>query len=400
MNNILADRAQVDQEDPQQLMGLTYARDTMFTINSEAIEAHKAVLDARTDLNTAKGWVGDCLIVTMGPQGELRLKITGVSAGQVSWADVRFDGTVLPGAARNFGMAEGMPVEVWKRSDGVLTVSSNHNEIYRTYSWTGKLQSYAMYQASTRVSEGLGQHITMDATKRNRGPAIPLNDETFEETQQRKVHAASGTRALGYDRSIGPARSPVNIEDEDLGWDINVAPYRRLGGDTIFQEAQGYRSGRYDNHIMPAHMVDVNDTDWYLQQQEDKPNRFVGGRSNSTQLYLQSATVLYHQGKLSISDAMDVMAFVIADMVVSGEHSMPECMTTLVMAAGTTEPWDKTPMNLEGPKQTMHAWLRLVNSSTKANMKADAENALWRMLADPDHDRRLVRLLGIIRREF
>ncbi len=126
------------------------------------------------------------------------------------------------------------------------------------------------------------------------------------------------------------------------------------------------------------------------------PDRFVGGRSNSTGLYMSSATMLFHAGRLSIQDAADVLAFVIADMVVSGEHSMPECMTTVVMAAGSAEPWNATPLNLAAATPTLRAWLLLVNAATQQAMLAEARASLLRLLANPAPDPKMVKVLTML----
>ena len=152
----------------------------------------------------------------------------------------------------------------------------------------------------------------------------------------------------------------------------------------------------YQNQLQPASAVNVNDPAWYYQQANAAPDRFVGGRSNSTALYMSSATMLYHMGRLSLADAADVLAFVIADMVVSGEHSMPECMTTVVMAAGSAEPWTATPVNLAAPADTLSVWLQLVNDPTRGGMRTEARASLLRLLANPDPDPKLVKVLTML----
>ena len=207
--------------------------------------------------------------------------------------------------------------------------------------WTGALESYAYHQSRTRFNEGLGMHLPQAGAPeaRNRGAQPALDDAKYNEIGARYNNPADPNRS--YANTLGPARTRLNFHDDpagphQVGGDINVAPYRRLGGDSIFTEAAHPAPAAYQNQLQPASAVNVNDPAWYHNQANAMPNRFVGGRSNSTGLYMSSATMLFHAGRLTLTDTADVLAFVIADMVVSGEHSMPECMTTVVMAAGSS----------------------------------------------------------------
>src|SRR5262249_35767809 len=155
--------------------------------------------------------------------------------------DVMITGHVAEGPVNNFGQSVGAFVQIRKfTSDGELTVYDASWATVRHMkrgAWTASLESFAVHQATTRVDEGIGKHIaTQDEShRRNRGPGNRLRDATFETVRKRLNHnphevrnlATDDTR-LGYKDSLGPRRNPLNIEE--LGWDISVARYRRLGG--------------------------------------------------------------------------------------------------------------------------------------------------------------------------
>ncbi|HEX8115516.1 MAG TPA: DUF4157 domain-containing protein, partial [Kofleriaceae bacterium] len=405
LNAVAAHRANPAPDDPQQQLGMTYQRDTMYTIETAAtapIQRHQAAFDAATPAATVQGWVNDVLRLTAAAD-ELRLRITAATDGGAG--NVTVSGTVLPGPVSNGGLGVGSAAQVRKtQATGVVTLHDGAGTLVHTVAsgtWNGKLESYAYHQARTRINEGLGMHVAGAGAPeaRNRGAQPPLDDATFNTVAQRHANPAAPER--GYAQTLGPARTRLNFHDapggpHEVGWDINVAPYRRLGGDTIFQEAAHPAPTPYQNQLQPASTVNVNDPAWYYNQQNAMPHRFVGGRSNSTGLYMSSATMLFHAGRLSIQDAADVLAFVIADMVVSGEHSMPECMTTVVMAAGSAEPWTATPLNLAAATPTLRAWLLLVNPATQHAMLAEARASLLRLLANPAPDPKMVKVLTML----
>jgi hypothetical protein len=402
-------RAAPAQDDPQQLLGMSYQRDTMYTIEDNVgspILNHQGTFDVNTTAQTVAGWTNDVLRIVAG-NDELRIRITGAVAGI---GQVTVSGTVLPGPQNNGGFGVGTTAQVrTTQATGAVTLHDGTGALRHTVAagnWTGRLESYAYHQARTRVNEGIGGHVNgaRQEIARNRGPAVVLDDTIFQRVDSR-YHSDNGDADRGYAQTLGPWRTRLNFRDEpmgdpEVGWDIEVAPYRRLGGDSIFTEAVHPPGGHYQNQLLPANQVNVNDPLWYYNQAASMPNRFVGGRSNSTALYMSSATMLYHANRLSLEDAKDVLAFVIADMVVSGEHSMPECMTTVVMAAGSAEPWTNTPLNLAGATPTLRAWMLLVNDPTKAAMRLEAHASLLRMLGNPHQDLRLVKVMTMLLKEL
>lgn len=111
---------------------------------------------------------------------------------------------------------------------------------------------------------------------------------------------------------------------------------------------------------------------------------------------MSAATMLLHEGRLSFDETSDVMAFAIADMVVSGEHSLPECMTSVVMAAGSSQPWQDTPLNLSKETTPLTAWLHLVSPETRDEMRTEARTALLQLLANPTPDPKVVKGLTML----
>lgn len=188
-----------------------------------------------------------------------------------------------------------------------------------------------------------------------------------------------------------------------MGWDISVAQYRRLGGDSIFTEANHFNRdpAQYSNLIQPSTLVNVTNPNWYYDSQEHNPNRFVGGRSNSTLLYLKTASILFQQNHLNLDECLDVMAFVIADMVVSGEHSMPECMTSVVMAARYSPPWNGTALNLAAAQQILNVWLLLINGEVKQNMYNKTRQSLIDTIAPMNQlDTKLIKVLTALGKQL
>jgi hypothetical protein len=198
----------------------------------------------------------------------------------------------------------------------------------------------------------------------------------------------------GYGQTLGPTRTRLNFTE--AGWDVSVQPYRRLGGDAMFNEAAHPERKPYHGQLPVPSTVDVSDPNWYYDLTDAMPDRFVGGRSSSAALYMSAATMLLHEDRLSFEEASDTMAFAIADMVVSGEHSLPECMTSVVMAAGSSQPWQDTPLNLSKETPPLTAWLHLVSPQTRDEMKTDARTALLQVLANPTPDPKLVKNLTML----
>jgi len=303
----------------------------------------------------------------------------------------------------------GSTIEVRVYSDGQVDVEAGRSMTIRG-SWTGEIESNAVHQATTRIDEAIGQHIDRGgaSTRLRNRKNQKLNDEMFERVHRRldknpplsRDAVDSDQAQLSYRDSLGPRRNPLNFhDDKQVGWDVWVAPYRRLGADTIFKEDLQSHSARYDSRILSPKDVDVvGNGSWYRDRQRYMEGRFVGGRSNSTSGYMGSVTFLRAQGKLTEAEAQDVMAFIVADMVVSGEHSMPECMTTVVMAASASEPWQQHPVNIQHRTLPLQTWLHLVDGQTKDKMSKDADAALWRMLELRQHDVKLVRLMAMLLR--
>jgi len=393
--NIANERNNPAADDPQQQLGMSYQRDTMFTLASAAMDAHKAQLTAGSTAAEVQGHVNKVLRVKAGAD-ELRLQITGAADNA---GNVDITGNVLAAqGVNNAGLAGGTAVRLVKDTGaGSLAIHAGAGPALHTLAaggWRGEIEDYAFYQSRTRINDGLGMNHPQwnNPAARNRGAQPPLDDARFDEVAERYERPMAPER--GYGQTLGPERTSMNFND--VGWDVRVAPYRRLGGDSIFREADHPHPAPYQNQLQPAGAVDVNQPDWYYNQANANPDRFVGGRSNSTALYMSSATMLYHSGRLSLADAGDVLAFVIADMVVSGEHSMPECMTTVVMAAGSAEPWTMTPVNLAAPADTLSVWLRLVNDPTRTGMRADARARLLTLLSNPDQDPKLIKVLTML----
>lgn len=175
-----------------------------------------------------------------------------------------------------------------------------------------------------------------------------------------------------------------------------MPPYRRLGGDALFTEAAHPEPAPYNANLPVPGSIDVNDPNWYYDVTNAMPDRFVGGRSSSATLYMSAATMLVHENHLSLDDAKDVLAFGVADMVVSGEHSMPECMTPVVLAAHSSQPWQETPLNLTKETPPLTAWMHLVSPETRNEMRTEARAALQQVLAQPAPDPKVVTGLTMV----
>jgi hypothetical protein len=389
---VARERSAVD--DPQQLMGMSYQRDTLYAMTSDgAISRHLGSFDASTSADTAAGWVGGVLRV-QAEGDELRLRISAVADGGAGHLALK--GTVLEGPVGNRGLAVGSVVEVRKeQATGELTVHDpDSGARVASGAWTASYETFAYHQGRTRVNEGVGMHLPGAGApeKRNRGPILPVDDALFEKIRDLYTNAEDPER--GYGRTVGPTRTRLNLHQ--AGWDVDVQAYRRLGGDAMFTEAAHPAPDPYDGQLPPPSEVDVSDTNWYYDLTNAMPDRFVGGRSSSSALYLSAATMLLHEGRLSQDEASDLMAFVVADMVVSGEHSLPECMTSVVMAAGSTQPWQETPLNLSAKTPPLTAWLHLVDPETRNEMKTEARAALAQLLANPEPDQKLVKGLTMV----
>ena len=383
----------LNADDPQRLLGLSYQRDTMYTLGGADINRHQGAVNNATPAATIAGWANDVLTISHAGGPHVRMRITG--AVQVG-ANAHVTGTTVAGAHNAGGIAVGTAVRL--EIDQVANTIAVHQVGGAPLGvipvgWNGELQSWAYYQSRVRMNEAVGaEHGGNGAQARNRGAAAPLDDAMHDTIANR--YNNGGDRSTR--NTLGPQRTRLNFHDAEVGWDLEVAPYRRMGGDAIFQEAAHPMPGAYQNQLQPANGVNVTNPNWYYNQQNSMPNRFVGGRSNSTGLYMSSATMLFHQGRLTLADAKDVLAFVIADMVVSGEHSMVECMTTVVQAAGHAEPWTATPLNLAGALPTLRVWRELVPAATLQAMLNAAQASLLQLCANPNPDRKLVKVMTLL----
>jgi len=396
-----------DPQDPQQVLGQSYGRDTDLTSRSDWAQTQRADVSATSDAGTFSGktgWVFRIFNNVKPEQAseELRLKLS--SQGAVPYTP-RFQlaGTTL--ATQHFpngGYANGTRIDCNQIGGGGIFLQSPSTKKTRLPTeWSGKLESEIYHKAVTVPEDSLGIRFqTADVPKaRNRSKGKDLDDSTASDLKHRYENSPASTvggNALSLEHSLGPSRGRINIED--LGWDISVAQYRRLGGDILFQEAaHPVRDlNHYSNKISPASAVDVENPNWYYDSQKDNPDRFVGGRSNSTFLYLKTASVLFQRAELTQEECLDVMAFVAADMVVSGEHSLPECMTTIVMAAENSPPWNATTLNVGSAVAALKSWLMMIDDSTLQTMRADARDALIAQLGKAPKDYKLLKNLVIL----
>ncbi len=376
-------------DDPQELLGSSYQRDTNF-LDSQDMQGHRLQVNGQSQVNAFNGWNNDVLKVTSGNH-QLRVRITGVVGFGQAFV---ISGTVLASPAVPWGIAGGTAVSLTNGFNGTLRIDDNNNTLHTVGNgWVGQLESWSYYQSMTVANDALGMGVQNAhlPRARNRDVGENLADQTFI-TVGNRYGQQNDPRAQR--NTLGPQRTRLNFSD--VNGTLSVAPYRRLGGDAIFNEAQHQNPGNYQNLLQPANNVNVNNVDWYYDQANAMPNRFVGGRSNSTKLYMGAATMLFHKNRLTLNEAKDVLAFVIADMVVSGEHSMPECMTTVTKVAGSSEPWTNTDVNLQNASGTLPTWLKLVNANTKNAMYQDARLKLLGLLGNLFHDDKLVKVFVIL----
>lgn len=396
LDAIGAAREHPPPDDPQQLFGITYQRDTMYAMLPDgAISRHVGSFDAGTSADATADWVNDVVRVH-SDAGELRLRVAAVVDGGAG--NVTMRGTVLEGPVGNRGFAVGSTIELHKnQSTGAMTIhdaDTGTRDHIASGAWTASLETFAYHQGRTRVNEGVGMHLPGAGAPemRNRGKSLAVDDALFE--QIRDLYSNAEAPERGYGQTLGPARTRLNFNE--AGWDVNVPPYRRLGGDAMFTEAAHPTPEQYSGKLPAPSTVDVSNIDWYYNLSNARPNRFVGGRSSSSASYMSAATMLFHEGRLSFEQTSDVMAFAVADMVVSGEHSLPECMTSIVMAAGSSQPWQDTPLNLSAETPPLTAWLHLVSPAIREEMATDARAALQQLVANPAPDLKLVKGLTML----
>ncbi|MET7283632.1 hypothetical protein ABZS29_35720 [Kribbella sp. NPDC005582] len=384
LNAIAAARERAPRDDPQQQLGITYQRDTMYGVLSDgAISRHTGTFDSGTTADAAAGWV-DHVVRVQVDADELRMRVTAVAG------DLTMQGTVLDGPVGNRGLPVGSAAELQlDQSTGELAINGEN-----VGAWSGSFETFGYHQGRTRVNEGAGMHVPGGGTPeaRNRGPSLAVDDVLFERI--RDLYTNVEDPEQGYARTLGPTRTRLNFNE--AGWEVRVPPYRRLGGDAMFTEAGHPERAPYNPNLPTPDSVDVSNPSWYRDITNALPDRFVGGRSSSATLYMTAATMLVHEEHLSLDDAKDVMAFGVADMVVSGEHSMPECMTPVVLAAHSSQPWQETPLNLTKETPPLTAWMHLVSPETRNEMRTEARAALQQVLSSPSPDPKVVTGLTMV----
>ncbi|MCG8384540.1 MAG: hypothetical protein MJA30_03290 [Cytophagales bacterium] len=363
------------KDDPQQIFGSTYSRDISFGTDSDF--AIKDYLGSKK-----KGRIIQVMDQDYG-------KVLEVREG-----DELYIGTVI--RSHGLGIKKGTTVRLSGTSEKDTT---------RISYWQGdeKKHLFFPYQSLDYIDPDYYNYITRAGYAsgaffdrlRNRGEGPKMDANLISELEERKRQSGPNLK-----NSLGPYRNLLNIED--LNWGIKVATYRRLGGDLLFNEAPQSRRDRekYHSYLPAVDEVNVTDSFWYYELQRHMSDRFVGGRSNSTLGYLQSASLLYMIGEITLADARDVMAFVIADMVVSGEHSMPECMMTVVRVADKVEPWKSTKLHLQTKQLVLHTWLHLVDGSTRRDMEQETNRSLVSVLDNKEWDYQLVKILVVLGKQM
>ncbi len=368
-----------DAEDPQQLMGRMYGRDINFAIYS-------AYGNRQKNASTGTGYLR--VFKEIDGKNVERHRFELIKE-EKHGNDTIYTCKKLSGFSENFKVGDICKVSV-NYPDRV-----NYIE-YGSIKWgdysTALIEGDVYYQSVTLLNDRM-------IGSRNRTNTAKYDDALVDRirAQYENPPVPGQPERLAREYSLGPNRNRMNFEQ--VGLDLKVAPYRRLGGDILFTEKNpGSKDERkYNSLINIKPDVEGHRDDWYDLEQATKANRFVGGRSNSTLAYMQTVTMLYLAGKgLSIEDCKEVMAFVIADMVVSGEHSMPECMTTVLVAGRDVEPWKGIISPLGSSVETIFAWLRLVKSGVKARMGIKAYGCLARALENDWWDYKLIKAFTIL----
>ncbi|MEQ9405973.1 MAG: DUF4157 domain-containing protein [Cyclobacteriaceae bacterium] len=297
-------------------------------------------------------------------------------------------GRVLKSPHHFINIADGATIDIWSNTHQAFATAGGHTI---NITLNGRVVSEKYYQVAVAPTELLGIAVPgNDAKKRNRGPQVPLDDHTFTTLQNRMTGAHSLSTALG------PYRGADTWDGKQLGLDVKIADYRRLGGDIVFQEAQHPHPLAYHHEIQSPQNVDMRDANWYHESQRSMQGRFVGGRSNSTLGYMTTGTLLYHEHLLSMNEAKDILAFAVADMVVSGEHSMPECITTVIHAGAGMDPWKNSGIHTAGVQQAIYVWLKLVDAGSKRSMKSKTRQLLVKALREKRWNYELIRILNTL----
>lgn len=373
--------------DPQQKLGSTYARDTMFTQYSAATHNERVTLGTLQDPSVVTG--SFLQVSGTGFYWILRIDNTWTQPdGLFVVLATAFDG---PGP---LGVAEGGQVHLTGAAGGLAFYALDGTYMGIAATPHVECDTEAYYLAAVRPGLAVGK------LDRNRGTPTAL-DETMANTVRGRYQDPDAGQ--NYEHTLGPWRNRLNVED--LGWNITVEAYRRLGGDSIFTEAPHPTRNRanYSPDIQPPDAVDLGNHWWYTEAQNDNPERFVGGRSNSTLNYMQTSSWLFQNDCLTRDECLDLMAFVIADMVVSGEHSMQECMTTVLMVAPWSPPWDGAAgLLINTATATLTAWMQLIEAGTlqamfdetKQSLADQLERKIW------ERDLTLIRMLVVLGKQL
>ncbi|MCX4910487.1 DUF4157 domain-containing protein [Streptomyces sp. NBC_00878] len=373
-----------DQGDPQQKLGSTYARDTMFTQYSAATQNEHVTLYTLQDPSVVTG--SFLQVNGTGFYWIFRIDNTWTLAdGRFVVLATAFD---VPGPP---GVPQGSQVQLTESTGGLAFFALGGAYLGVALTTHVECDTESYYLAAVRPVLAVG-----GTADRNRGTP-PALDVTMTNTVRGRYQDPQAEQS--YEHTLGPWRNRLNIGD--LGWDIAVEAYRRLGGDSIFTEAPHPDRDRakYSPDIQPPAAVDLANYRWYTEAQNDNPDRFVGGRSNSTLNYMQTSSWLFQNGRLTRDECLDLMAFVIADMVVSGEHSMQERMTTVLMVAPWSPPWDgAADLLINTATATLTAWLRLIETGTLEDMLHETERSLADQLQRKiwDRDLTLIRMLVVL----
>lgn len=368
-----------DEQDPQQLMGKMYGRDIGFAIRS-AYGKNKKNESTQTRYLRVFRDIGGANVERH------RFMITDE---KIAGNEKKYTCKKLSGFSPGIQEGDTCIVSV-DSSDRVNYIE--YNSVRLTGYSKASIESDIYYQSVTLLNDRM-------IGSRNRISTAKYDDALVDRIRvQYETPPAPGQPIrLAREYSLGPNRNRMNFEQ--AGLDLKVAPYRRLGGDTLFTEKNpgSKDERRYNSRINIEPDIEGHRDDWYDLEQDTKANRFVGGRSNSTLAYMQTVTMLYLAGEgLTKEDCKEVMAFVIADMVVSGEHSMPECMTTVLVAGRDVEPWKGIISSLGSSVETIIAWLCLVHSDVKRSMMVKAYGCLKSSLENDWWDYKLIKAFTIL----
>ncbi|MFY1671330.1 DUF4157 domain-containing protein [Plantactinospora sp. WMMB334] len=378
------------EHDPQRRLGATYDRDTNFPFSDAIVADEHQELISISALELAPGRILRLFTDSnVSTSTEYRFHV-GRKRNQDGVTTL--DAVVMPTTTGELAPA-GTRVEISELPSSALKICQGNTVLAERFFPTMISATRGFFESVIAPADAQGPMGAGDdeARFRNRSPELPHDEAMLNIIRGR----SDPTDLRSYHHTVGPWANRLNIKS--LGWGVSVALYRRLGGDATFQEAQhDDRADFYTPLIMPprlarpaarlgqstsARKVDASDPEWYLKELEHQPGRFVGGRSNSTLNYMQSASLLWQRKKMTSQECIDLIAFVIADMVVSGNHSMEECMTTVVMAAPVSPPWNRIlTLLISRPTPTLTLWLTLIDRHTIGSMRDETRETLEKQM--------------------